>query len=78
MCDIVGGELKNSIVFGELMCNNNIHDYTERGLNGRWIMLSAFLMVEDEENISEYIENLRGNGFVVKKVKSLEICIYLN
>ena len=78
MCDIVGGGVKNSIVFGELMCNNNIKDYTKSGLNGRVIMFGAVLMLEDDENMNEYLENLRGNGFVVKKVKSVEICIYLN
>ena len=59
------------------MYNNNNHDYTERRLNARWIMFGAFLITEVEENVSEYIENSRGNGFVVKKVRSLEICIYL-
>ena len=26
VCDIVGERVKNTIVFGELICNNNIHD----------------------------------------------------
>ena len=60
------------------MCNNNIHDYTERRLNGRWIMFGAVLMLPEDENMSEYFEKLRDNGFVVKKVRSVEICLYLN
>ena len=67
MNDIVGSGLNDTIEFGELMCNNNIHDYTERSLNGRWIMFGAVLMLEEDENMSEYLEKLRGNGFVVKK-----------
>ena len=80
MSDIVGDGVKNTIVFGELMCNNNIHDYTERGMNARWIMFGCIMVLEDENNLSKYIEQLRDNGFVVKKrtEKSGEICIYLN
>ena len=78
MSDILGGGVNNTIIFGELMCNNNIHDYTERRLNGRWIMFGAVLMLQEDENMSEYLEKLRNNGFVVKKVRRVEICIYLN
>ena len=42
MSNMVGGGVNITIVFGELMCNNNIHDYTERRLNGRWIMWCGF------------------------------------
>ena len=76
MSDIVCGGVNNTIVFRELMCNNNIHDYDERGLNGRWIMFGAVLIFEEDKNVNEYIEKLKDNGFVVKKVKSVEICIY--
>ena len=78
MCNLVGERVKNTIVFGELICNNNIHDYTERGVNGRWIMFGGVMVIEDDENMSEYLEKLRDNGFVVKNLKSGEICIYLN
>ena len=56
MCDIVGERVKNTIVFGELICNNNIHDCTERGVNGRWILFGGVMVFEDDENIGEYLE----------------------
>ena len=40
-------------------------------------MFGAVLMLEEDRNVDEYIEKLKDNGFVVKKVRSLEICIYL-
>ena len=76
MSDIVCSGVKNTIVFGELMCNNNIHDYGERGLNARWIMFGAVLMLEEDKDVDEYLEKLKDTGFVVKKMRSLEICIY--
>ena len=44
MSNIVGGGVNNTIVFGELMCNN-IHDYTGRGVVGRWIMFGCILVL---------------------------------
>ena len=41
MCDIVGERVKNTMLFVELMCNNNIHDYIERGVNERRIMFGG-------------------------------------
>ena len=61
MCDMVGGAVKKTIVFGELMCNHNIHDYTERGVNGRWIMFGVVMVIEDDENMSKYLEKLKDN-----------------
>ena len=78
MNEIVYGGVKNTIVFGELMCNNNIHDYGDRGLNARWILFGAVLLLEDDKDVDEYLEKLKDTGFVVKKMRSLEICIYLN
>ena len=42
MCDMVGGGVKNTIVFGELMCNHNIHNYIERGVNGLWNVWGSY------------------------------------
>ena len=78
MNDMVCGGVKNTIVFGELMCNNNIHDYDERGLNARWVLFGAVLLLEGDKDVDEYLEKLKDTGFVVKKMRSLEICIYLN
>ena len=41
------------------MCNNNIHDYDKRGLNGRWIMFGAVLMLEETEMWMNILTNLR-------------------
>ena len=41
-------------------------------------MFGGVLVIEDDENMSDYLEKLRDNGFVVKNLKSGEICIYLN
>ena len=56
----VGEGVMDTIVFGELMCNDNIHDYTERGMVGRWILFGCILVIEDDEKMmEEIIENLR-------------------
>ena len=41
-------------------------------------MFGVVIVIEDDENMSEYLEKLKDNGFVVKNLKSGEICIYLN
>ena len=64
--NIVSDGVKNTIVFGELMCNDNIHDYTGRGVVGRWIMFGCILVLEDDKKMDEFIEKLRGSRFVVK------------
>ena len=60
------------------MCNDNIHDYTGRGVVGRWIMFGYILVLEDDKKMDEFIEKLRGSRFVVKKLKGTEIWVYLN
>ena len=41
-------------------------------------MFGAVLLLEDHKDVDEYLEKLKDTGFAVKKMRSLEICIYLN
>ena len=64
----VSDGIMNTIVFGELMFNDNIHDHSERGMVGRWILFGCILVIEDDEKMmEEIIENLRVCGFGAKK-----------
>ena len=51
----VSDGIMNTIVFGELMCNDNIHDYTERRVNRRCIMYGFIILIEYEKNLSKHI-----------------------
>ena len=43
-----GNGIKNTIVFGELMCNPDLHGYDNRGLSERWLLFGAIIDVEEE------------------------------
>ena len=70
--------LLNTIIFGELMCNPDLHDYEKRGFSGRWLLFGAMLEVEGDSKVN-IIEYSQEQDFTVKgKENTNQIRLYLN
>ena len=61
----VGEGLGELAVYGELMCNTNLYDYTEQGLHEEWMVFGA--IAQDVSQDGDILEKLVKAGYAAAK-----------